>query len=288
MRPADLQKTINPQLDLSIRRQAELLNISRSVHYYTPVFPPNDELAIMSEIDKEHTCHPEKGVLTMVDHLRDLEITIGKKRVRRLMRKMGIEAHYRKPRLSKLGQAKYVRPYLLRGVKIERPNQVWAIDITYIPMERGFMYLTAIIDVYSRFIVGYGLYNSLDAANSLEVLQGAVGKFGAPEIVNSDQGSQFTCNDWITYLEEMKIKISMDGKGRALDNIWIERFWKTLKYDYIYKWNFVDGRALGCGIASWIGYYNEKRHHSAIGRVPPADLYLKAFIGESSKKALAS
>ena len=242
----------------------------------------------MNEIDKEHTEHPEKGVLTMVDHLRDLEITIGKKRVRRLMRKMGIEAHYRKPRLSKLGQAKYIKPYLLRGLKIVRPNQVWAIDITYIPMERGFMYLTAIINVYSRMIVGYGLFNSLDAANSLEVLKEAIAKYGTPEIVNSDQGAQFTCNEWINYLDEMKIKISMDGKGRALDNIWIERFWKTLKYDYIYKWSFDDGRALARGIASWIGYYNTRRHHSSIGRVPPAVRYQNPIMGESSTKALAS
>ena len=169
----------------------------------------------------------------MVDFLRDLDVTIGPKRVRRMMRKMGIEAIYRKPRLSKLGQAKYIKPYLLRGLKIIRPNHVWAIDITYIPMKRGFMYLTAIIDVYSRFIVGWGLFNTLDAANSMSVLQQAIKEYGKPEIINSDQGCQFTCIEWIKFLNENEIKISMDGKGRALDNIFIERFWRTLKYEYI-------------------------------------------------------
>lgn len=288
MRPAELQETINPQLDLSIRRQAELLDISRTRHYYTPVETTDEDLKIMKEIDAEHTAHPEKGVLTMVEHLRELEFSIGKKKVRRLMRRMGIEAHYRKPRLSKLGQAKYIKPYLLRGLKIVRPNQVWAIDITYIPMERGFMYLTAIIDVYSRFIVGWGLFNTLDAANSLEVLQEAIREHGTPEIVNSDQGSQFTCNEWINYLEQMEIKISMDGKGRALDNIYIERFWRTLKYDYIYKWSFDDGGALSRGISSWISYYNTRRHHSSIGNVAPLKCFAVTQIGENSTKVLAS
>lgn len=202
----------------------------------------------MSNIDKEYTIDPEKGVLSMVDFLRDLDITIGAKRVRRLMRKMGIEAIYRKPRLSKLGQAKYIKPYLLRGLEIVGANQAWAIDITYIPMKRGFMYLTAIIDVYSRFIVGWGLFNSLDAANSMEVLKQAIKEHGKPEIMNSDQGSQFTCNEWIKFLGENKIKISMDGKGRALANIFIERFWRTIKYDYIYLWSFETPTKLARGI----------------------------------------
>ena len=272
---------------MSVRCQSELLGISRNRCYYTPKPQSDSEFEIMNKIDKEYTIHPEKGVLTMVDHLRDLEISIGAKRVRRLMRKMGIEAIYRKPRLSKLGQVKYIKPYLLRGLKITRANQVWAIDITYIPMKRGFMYLTAIIDVYSRFIVGWGLFNSLDAENSLQVLKQAVAKYGKPEIVNSDQGSQFTCNDWIKYLEQAQIKISMDGKGRALDNIYIERFWRTLKYDYIYLWSFENATTLSHGIDWWIGYYNTKRRHSSIGRITPSSYYLAAVIGENSTKALA-
>ena len=141
---------------------------------------------------------------------------------------MGLRTIYPKKNLSKLGLKKYIHPYLLKGLEINRPNQVWAIDITYIPMKNGFMYLTAIIDVYSRYIVGWGISNSLDSEASLNVLKQVMKDYGKPEIINSDQGSQFTCKDWIDYLKEKSIKISMDGKGRALDNIFIERFWRTL------------------------------------------------------------
>lgn len=279
---------ISSQEKLSIRRQSELLGVSRTSHYYKPVEIKDSDLEIMNKIDTEFTDHPEKGVLSMVDHLRDLDYTIGAKKVRRLMRAMGIEAIYQKPRLSKLGKVKYIKPYLLRGLKVVRVNQVWAIDITYIRMERGFMYLTAVIDVYSRYIVGWGLFNTLDAANSLNVLKDAVSRFGKPEIVNSDQGSQFTCKDWIEHLEGQQIKISMDGKGRALDNIFIERFWRTIKYDYIYRWSFSDCAKLANGIDGWVSYYNDKRRHSSIDRQTPKTCYLGTKNSESSKKTLAS
>ena len=161
---------------------------------------------------------------------------------------MRLMAIYPKKNLSKLGLKKYIHPYLLKRLKIERPNQVWAIDITYIPMKDGFMYLTAIIDVYSRYIVGWGISNSLEAKASLSVLEQAIRDNGKPEIINSDQGSQFTCEDWVKYLKEEGIKISMDGKGRAIDNIFIERFWRTLKYDHVYMHPASDGLELYQGI----------------------------------------
>ena len=167
----------------------------------------------------------------MVDFIKTFGIMVGPKRVRRLLRKMGIMAIYPSKNLSKLGLAKYIHSYKLRGLDITHSNQVWCIDITYIPMTRGFLYLTAIIDVYSRYIVGWSLSNTLGAENSLNVLKQAINEYGKPEIINSDQGSQFTCPLWVDYVEEQQITISMDGRGRALDNIYIERFWRTLKQE---------------------------------------------------------
>src|SRR5690606_20818702 len=198
------------------------------------------------------------------------------KRIRRLLRVMGIMAQYPKRNLSKLGQAKYVRPYLLRNLEITHTNQVWAIDITYIPMARGFMYLTAIIDLHSRFVVGWGLHNTLEAENCLSVLKQAIDRYGKPGIVNSDQGSQFTCALWTGYLESAQIQISMDGKGRATDNIFIERLWRTVKQDYVYLHPAADGRELHDGIETFLNFYNYEKTHQGIGRVRPADLYLNA------------
>jgi len=184
-------------------------------------------------------------------------------------------AIYPKRNLSKLGLGKYIRPYLLKGLKIERPNQVWAIDITYIPMNKGFLYLTAIIDLYSRYIVGWGISNTLEAEASLAVMKQAVKDYGKPEIINSDQGSQFTCEEWISYLESEKIEISMDGKGRAIDNTFIERFWRSLKYDYDYVYlnPASDGLGLYKGLKEYMYYYNYELHHQGIERKTLAELY---------------
>ena len=171
---------------------------------------------------------PTAGMLTMQDMLAEKGYKAGYERVRRLMRKARIRPIYPRRYLTQRGDKRYIYPYLLRGLEITRPNQVWQIDITYVPMASGFMYLTAIIDVYSRFIVGWGISNSLEAQASLEVVQQAVATYGKPEILNSDQGSQFTCQEYVEYLKEEEIQISMDGKGRALDNIYIERFWRTI------------------------------------------------------------
>ena len=261
---------------LSTRKQCEILEVHRSGLYYKPKGEKKENLEIMRMMDEHYLKHPTAGVLRMQDLLLSLGMVVNHKRVRRLLRLMGMMAIYPKRNLSKLGLIKYIRPYLLKGMKIERANQVWAIDITYIPMKNGFLYLTAIIDLYSRFIVGWGISNTLDAEASLAVMKQAIEEHGKPEIVNSDQGSQFTCEDWIEHMKKEDILVSMDGKGRALDNIFIERFWRSLKYDYVYLHPANDGLELYQGLKYYISYYNYELKHQGIGRRIPADLYKKA------------
>lgn len=245
---------------LSLRKQCELMSISRSSFYYKPLGEKPENLEIMRKMDKHILDEPTAGVLTMQSMLKDLGILAGYERVRRLMRKANIRPIYPRRHLTVLGEKKYIHPYLLKGLQINRPNHVWEIDITYIPMEKGFMYLTAIIDVYSRAIMGWGLSNTLDAMASLEVVKQAIRAYGKPEILNSDQGSQFTCLAYVSLLKTEGIKISMDGKGRALDNIYIERFWRTIKYQYIYLNPARDGISLYLGIKKWLERYHNKNH----------------------------
>jgi putative transposase len=261
---------------LSIRSQCELLDINRSSVYYKPIPESEENLAIMRLMDEHHLEHPTHGVLQMQDYLFLCSFIVNTKRVRRLLRLMGIMAIYPKRNLSKLGLAKYIRPYLLKGLKIKRPNQVWGIDITYIPMANGFMYLTAIIDLYSRYIVGWDLFNSLNAENTLAVLKQAIDQHGKPEIINSDQGCQFTCALWTEFVDKAGITISMDGRGRATDNIFIERFWRTLKQDYVYLHPAESGTELYKGLRGYIIYYNNQKSHQGIGRITPAKLYHQA------------
>lgn len=261
---------------ISIRAQCNLLDVNRSNVYYEPVPESEENLAIMRLMDEHYLDHPTYGVLQMQDFLFLCGFLVNHKRVRRLLRQMGLMAIYPKRNLSKLGNAKYIRPYLLKRLKITRPNQVWAIDITYIPMARGFMYLTAIIDLYSRYVVGWGVFNSLDADNTLEVLKQAIECHGKPEIINSDQGSQFTCALWTEYVEKAEIKISMDGKGRAIDNIFIERLWRTVKQDYVYLHPAENGRQLYMGLKDFFWYYNNQKTHQGIGRISPVKLYKNA------------
>ena len=230
----------------------------------------------MEPMDKEHTDYPSKEVMGMVLMLRDLGFIIGPKRIRRLLRMMNLRAIYPGKSLTKSNNSKYIHPYLLRHLDITHSNHVWSIDITYIPMKKGFLYLTAIIDVYSRYIVGRGISNTLDGENSLNVLKEAIAQHGKPEIVNSDQGVQFTCSGWVGYLKEQEIQISMDGKGRALDNIYIERFWRTLKQEYIYLNSVNDGVELYNGVKTYMDYYNRKRQHSGISGYKPIDWYENA------------
>lgn len=271
----EMRAMVEVDAAFSIRSQCELLDIHRSGFYYTPCRESEENLAIMRLLDERYLAHPTHGVLQMQDFLKDQGHRVNHKRIRRLLRLMGIMAIYPKKNLSKLGQAAYIYPYLLKNLAIERANQVWEIDITYIAMEKGFMYLTAIIDVYSRYVVAWGLSNNLDAQVSLEVLQEAIVQQGRPEIVNSDQGAQFTCKEWIDYLREEAIKISMDGKGRALDNIYIERLWRTVKRDYVYLHPAQDGWELYRGLADFFNFYNHEKHHQGIGRQVPCRVYQK-------------
>jgi putative transposase len=267
---------IDNQHSLSIRRQCDLLSVHKSGLYYKPKGEKPENLELMRLMDENYLNHPTAGVLRMQDFLFAMGFMVNHKRVRRLLRVMGLMAIYPKKNLSKLGLKKYIHPYLLKGLKINRPNHVWAIDITYIPMKNGFMYLTAIIDVYSRYIVGWGVSNTLEAEASLNVLKQAIKEHGKPEIINSDQGSQYTCQEWVEYLKSEEITISMDGKGRATDNIFIERFWRTLKYDYIYLHPAIDGLELYQGVKEYIRYYNNEQRHQGIGRMIPAELYQPA------------
>jgi len=274
----ELKSYVSEGEPLSIRKQCDLIGIPRSLIYYKEAGESEENMRIMRLMDEEHLEHPTHGVLQMQDFLLSTGINVNHKRVRRLLRKMGIMAIFPKRNLSKLGHAKHIRPYLLRDLEITRPNQVWEVDITYIPMAKGFMYLTAIIDVYSRYIVGWDVFNSMDAENTLDVFKKAISRHGMPRIINSDQGSQFTSALWIGYIEgdlKGQIKISMDGKGRATDNIFIERFWRTIKRDYVYICPAEDGTQLYQGLQTFIEYYNNKKTHQGIERKIPVQVYQK-------------
>jgi putative transposase len=217
---------------------------------------------MMEIMDKHLTHHPTEGVKSLVYLFQARNYCVGPKRIRRLLRIMGRQTIYRRKNLTKAGLKEFIKPYLLKGLNITHPNQVWCTDITYIPMRHGFMYMTAIIDVYSRKIMGWSISNSMSAQWCKQVLKDAIVRHGKPEIVNSDQGCQYTSACWTQYLQQEGIQISMDGKGRALDNIWIERFWKSLKYDYIYLNPAEDGLELFEGVQNHIGYYHDKTHHT--------------------------
>lgn len=275
MGSVDRKALIDKSSKLSVRHQCELLEINRSSLYYSPMGESKLNIELMKLMDNYFMDHPTYGVLQMQDYLISKGYKVNKKRVRRLLRLMGIMAIYPQKNLSKLLQAEYVHPYLLRGLEICRSNQVWEIDITYIPMKKGFLYLTAIIDVYSRFVVGWSLGNTLDAKVQQDLLRESSAKYGIPEIVNSDQGSQFTCEGWISLLKEMGSKISMDGKGRALDNIYIERLWRTVKRDYVYLNPADDGLELHQGLKEFFDHYNYEKTHQGIGRKIPAKVYGK-------------
>jgi putative transposase len=256
----------------SIRRQAKLLQLSRSSFYYRPKGEGPENQALMAQMDRLFLADPTLGVLGMQDALRDQGVFYNVKRIRRLLRLMGIEAIYPKKNLSRLGKANYIRPYLLRGLTITRANQVWAIDITYIPMAHGFMYLTAIIDIYSRYLVGWQLSNSLEKENQTRLLHQAIAKYGHPEIINSDQGSQYTSTHWLDSLKELDIQVSMDGRGRATDNAFIERWFRTLKQKHVYLYPAKDGLTLYEGITQFVDRYNRTRHQG-INRTKPIDRY---------------
>lgn len=261
---------------LSVRRQCELLQIHRSGLDYKAKGEKAENTEMMRLMDAHYLDVPTAGVLTMQTHLQEQGYRPSCVRIRRLMRLMGLVPVYPKKNLSKLGSREYIHPYLLKGLDITAANAVWAIDITYIPMQQGFMYLTAIIDLYSRYVVGWDISNTLDAASSLRVAQAAVKRYGPPGIINSDQGSQFTCKDWVEYLKSQDITISMDGKGRAIDNVYIERLWRSLKYEHVYLRPAQDVTELYKGLKQYFEYYNHRRPHQGIDRLKPVHMYKQA------------
>lgn len=262
---------------ISISRQCSLLSISRSQYYYEPRSESEENLSIMKEMDKAYIKHPYYGVRRLREHIKNvMQISVNTKRIRRLMRLMGMEAIYCKPNLSKANIIHKIYPYLLRNVPITHNNHVWSIDITYIPMKKGSMYLTAIIDWYSRYVLSWSISNSLEMSNSKETLIEAL-QTGKPEIFNSDQGSQFTSHKFTEILEKEEIAISMDGKGRALDNIFVERLWRTVKYELIYLHEFKDGLELYKSLKEYFDFYNNKRAHQSLEYKTPADVYFSNY-----------
>jgi putative transposase len=226
----------------------------------------------MKLIDRQYLKTPFYGSRRMTDFLKDLGHMVNRKHVQRLMRLMSIEAMYPKPNTSKPNKEHKVYPYLLKNLKIDRPNQAWAVDITYIPMKKGFQYLVAIIDWYSRYIISWRLSNSLDKDFCIEALKDAL-KTGKPEIFNSDQGCQFTSTEFTDVLKEHSIQISMDGKGRCIDNIFIERFWRSLKYEEVYLKAYANGLEARISIAQWINFYNNERRHQGIKNKKPIEAF---------------
>ena len=259
--------------DVSLSRQCRLLEISRSSLYYRPKGESAETLALMRRIDELFLLYPFYGSRQMVRHLRREGVRVGRHRVRRLMRLMGIEAIYRAPRTTKPHPKHKVYPYLLRGLSIERPDQVWCSDITYIPVHGGFLYLVAVMDWASRRVLSWRLSNSLDASFCVEALAEALDRYGKPDIFNTDQGSQFTSGDFTGLLEDAKVKISMDGRGRFLDNIFIERLWRSLKYEAVYLHELVDGIEARRLIDGWFTFYSEERPHTALGGRTPAEVH---------------
>lgn len=262
---------------LSISRQCRLLSMARSSYYYSPQEWSRQDLALMHRMDRLYQEDPTRGSRRYAADLRREGYHVGREKVRRLMRVMRIKAIYCRPRTTTADPAAYKYPYLLRGLQITRPNQVWQIDITYVPMHKGFMYLVAIIDVYSRYIVGWDVANSMEAEWVVSVLSAAVDRHGAPDIMNSDQGSQFTGETYIAYVKSLKAtRISMDGRGRATDNAYVERFFRTIKHEKIYLHLPENGQDLFKLCSGFIIFYNTRRSHSRIGEVPPQNRYLPA------------
>jgi putative transposase len=254
--------------ELSVCRQCELLDLPRSSYYYEPGQETPENLALMRLIDEEYTAHPEKGSRRMAVWLNEKGHEVNRKRVQRLMRLMGLEAIYPKPKLSVPDHSHKVYPYLLRDVAIDRVDQVWSTDITYIPLVSGFMYLAAVIDWYSRYVLAWRLSNTLDGTFCVELLDEALAR-GRPDIFNTDQGVQFTAAAFTGRLEAAGVRVSMDGKGRCLDNVFVERLWRTVKYEDVYLRNYERVPELSAGLGRFFPYYNESRPHQSLGYRTP-------------------
>ena len=264
---------IDKSHDLSITRQAKALNISRGAVYYKPQLVPAKDLAIMRRIDELHLDYPFAGSRMLRDLLARAGVPVGRRHVAALMKRMGIEAIYRRPNTSKPAPGHKIYPYLLRGVKVERANQVWATDITYIPMARGFVYLTAVVDWFSRRVLSWRVSTAMEADFCVEALEEALAKHGRPEIFNTDQGSQFTSLDFTGVLLKNGVAISMDGKGSWRDNVFVERLWRSVKYEEVYLRAYDSVADARASIGRYLGFYNTGRPHSSLDRNTPDEAY---------------
>jgi len=261
----------------TVTRQAQLLDVSRSSVYYRPRPVSKRDLLLMRRIDELHLEAPFYGARKIAAQLRREGNEIGRRHVRTLMRRMGIEALYRKPRTSVPARGAMAYPYLLEGLRIDRPNQVWASDLTYLPMAHGFMYLMAILDVASRKVLSFRISNTLTTDFCVAALEEALGKFGPPEIFNTDQGSQFTSEDWTAPLKAVGVAISMDGKGRWIDNIFIERLWRSVKYEEVYLHAYVSGSEARQSLTKYFVFYNTRRLHENLDYATPDEMYFGAL-----------
>ena len=252
---------------MSVRQQCSLLGLPPSTYYYQPLPESEENLRLLRQLDELYMECPFFGSRRLA-----VTLNVNRKRMQRLMRIAGIEALYPKPNLSRPAPGHQIYPYLLRGVAIERPNHVWSTDITYIPMRGGFLYLVAVMDWYSRFVLSWELSNTMETAFCLAALDAAF-RWGKPEIFNSDQGAQFTSADFAAALQKQEVRISMDGRGRCLDNVFSERLWRSLKYELIYPGDFADGAALEIALDRYFDFYNHCRPHQALKYKTPADLY---------------
>jgi putative transposase len=258
---------------LSLSCQCRLVDISRGSIYYKPSPISAENLKLMRLMDEQYLKTPFSGSRGMTNHLRRLGYKVNRKRVRRLMRLMGLEAIYPKPKTSKAHPGHKIYPYLLKGLTIDQPNQVWSADITYIPMNKGHMYLVAVMDWHSRKVLSFRLSNTMDTAFCVEALTEALDRYGQPQIFNTDQGAQFTSNEFTSMLKASGIAISMDGRGRCQDNIFIERLWWTFKYQYLYLHSFDTGGQLRTGLKQWVEYYNGQRSHQSLDDMTPDEVY---------------
>jgi putative transposase len=267
---------IDRRHDLSIARQATVLGISRGSVYYLPRPIPAADLALMRRIDELHLDYPFAGSRMLQGLLRAEGYHVGRRHVATLMKKMGIEALYRRPNTSKPAPGHKIYPYLLRNLPITRPNQVWAMDITYIPMARGFVYLAAVVDWFSRRVLSWRLSITLETAFCIEAVEEALARHGKPDIFNTDQGSQFTSIDFIKVLKDAEIAISMDGKGAWRDNVFVERLWRTIKYEEVYLHAYASVPEARAALARYLTFYNTRRPHSSLDRQTPDQAYFNA------------
>jgi len=259
---------------LSLTRQCALLGLARSSYYYAPVAVSAEELGLRRALDRAYTRWPFYGSRRLTWVLRQQGHDVGRERVQGLMRSMGLEAIYPKPRLSVGGVTTTNYPYLLRGLRIDRPNQVWAVDITYVALARGWMYLVALLDWASRYVLAWRLSNTLETGFCLEALEAALRQHGAPEIHNSDQGVQFTSEQYVGRLEAAQVRVSWDGRGRVYDNIFVERLWRSVKYEHLYLHEPEDGAELEHGLSGYFRFYNEERPHQALEYQRPMEVYM--------------